>query len=293
MLSLKDTENRIPYLFYLPKKLVAHASMLCYNLNQSEIVGYQIVRRLKMSNKFLVINNLTVNIEDKPILRGLSLEIKRGEVHVIMGPNGAGKSTLANVLMGDPKYEIIDGTIEFEGQVINELSVDERAKLGFFLSFQYPEEIPGITVENFLRSAKVAIDGQPIKVLEFKKLLKEKMQVLDMKEEYAVRYLNTGFSGGEKKKSEILQMLILEPKLAILDETDSGLDVDAVRAVAKGISEYKSPDNSIIIITHHSNILDYLQPDHVHFLVDGRIAKSGDASLVEEMEKEGFVAFKN
>lgn len=246
-----------------------------------------------MSNKFLVINNLTVNIEDKPILRGLSLEIKRGEVHVIMGPNGAGKSTLANVLMGDPKYEIIDGTIEFEGQVINELSVDERAKLGFFLSFQYPEEIPGITVENFLRSAKVAIDGQPIKVLEFKKLLKEKMQVLDMKEEYAVRYLNTGFSGGEKKKSEILQMLILEPKLAILDETDSGLDVDAVRAVAKGISEYKSHDNSIIIITHHSNILDYLQPDHVHFLVDGRIAKSGDASLVEEMEKEGFVAFKN
>ena len=157
------------------------------------------------------------------------------------------------------------------------------------MSFQYPEEIPGITVENFLRSAKVAIDGQPIKVLEFKKLLKEKMQVLDMKEEYAVRYLNTGFSGGEKKKSEIsCRCSSWSLKLAILDETDSGLDVDAVRAVAKGISEYKSPDNSIIIITHHSNILDYLQPDHVHFLVDGRIAKSGDASLVERNGKRRF-----
>lgn len=246
-----------------------------------------------MPNKFLLIENLSVNVEEQPILRGLSLEVKRGEVHVIVGPNGAGKSTLANVLMGDPNYEITDGTIEFEGQLINDLKVNERAKLGLFLSFQYPEEIPGITVENFLRSSKAAIDEQPIKVLEFKKLLREKMQVLDIKEEYAARYLNTGFSGGEKKKSEILQMLVLEPKLAILDETDSGLDVDAVRAVAQGISEYKGPDNSIIIITHHSNILDYLKPDHVHFLVDGRIVKSGDASLVEEMESQGFTALKS
>ncbi len=246
-----------------------------------------------MPNTFLVIDNLSVNIDDKPILKKLSLEVRQGEIHVIMGPNGAGKSTLANVLMGDPKYEITNGTIEFEGQVVNDLKVNERAKLGMFLSFQYPEEIPGITVENFLRSSKAAIDDQPVKVLEFKKLLSEKMQVLDMKEEYAARYLNAGFSGGEKKKSEILQMLVLEPKLAILDETDSGLDVDAVRAVAQGISEYKGPDNSIIIITHHSSILDYLKPDHVHFLVDGRIAKSGDASLIEEMESQGFDAFKN
>lgn len=246
-----------------------------------------------MPNTFLVIDNLSVNIDDKPILKKLSLEVGQGEIHVIMGPNGAGKSTLANVLMGDPKYEITNGTIEFEGQVVNDLKVNERAKLGMFLSFQYPEEIPGITVENFLRSSKAAIDDQPVKVLEFKKLLSEKMQVLDMKEEYAARYLNAGFSGGEKKKSEILQMLVLEPKLAILDETDSGLDVDAVRAVAQGISEYKGPDNSIIIITHHSSILDYLKPDHVHFLVDGRIAKSGDASLIEEMENQGFDAFKN
>ncbi len=246
-----------------------------------------------MPNTFLVIDNLSVNIDDKPILKKLSLEVRQGEIHVIMGPNGAGKSTLANVLMGDPKYEITNGNIEFEGQVVNDLKVNERAKLGMFLSFQYPEEIPGITVENFLRSSKAAIDDQPVKVLEFKKLLSEKMQVLDMKEEYAARYLNAGFSGGEKKKSEILQMLVLEPKLTILDETDSGLDVDAVRAVAQGISEYKGPDNSIIIITHHSSILDYLKPDHVHFLVDGRIAKSGDASLIEEMESQGFDAFKN
>ena len=219
-----------------------------------------------MPNTFLVIDNLSVNIDDKPILKKLSLEVRQGEIHVIMGPNGAGKSTLANVLMGDPKYEITNGNIEFEGQVVNDLKVNERAKLGMFLSFQYPEEIPGITVENFLRSSKAAIDDQPVKVLEFKKLLSEKMQVLDMKEEYAARYLNAGFSGGEKKKSEILQMLVLEPKLAILDETDSGLDVDAVRAVAQGISEYKGPDNSIIIITHHSSILDYLKPDHGTFL---------------------------
>ncbi len=246
-----------------------------------------------MGETLLNIDNLTTTVEGKQILKNLSLEVHLGEIHVIMGPNGAGKSTLANVIMGDPNYKITNGDIIFEGQVINHLKTNERAKLGLFLSFQYPEEVPGITIENFLRSAKTVVDGRPIGVIQFKQLLKEKMQILDMEEEYAARYLNTGFSGGEKKKSEILQMLVLEPKLAILDETDSGLDVDAVRAVAKGIGEYKGPDNSIIIITHHSNILDYLKPDKVHFLIDGAIAKTGDAGLIREMETRGFAEFKN
>ncbi|NLY67914.1 MAG: Fe-S cluster assembly ATPase SufC [Tissierellia bacterium] len=246
-----------------------------------------------MGNKFLSIKNLHVKVGDNEILKGLNLDINKGEVHVIMGPNGAGKSTLANVLMGNPKYEITEGEIEFEGQIINDTKVDERAKLGIFMSFQYPEEIPGITVENFLRSAKMAVEDKPIKIMEFKKTLKEKMKLLDMKEEYAKRYLNEGFSGGEKKKSEILQLLILEPKLAILDETDSGLDVDAVRVVATGVKEYRSDENSIIIITHHNNLLEYLNPDYVHFLIDGKIVKSGDMSLIDIIEKEGFEAFKN
>lgn len=246
-----------------------------------------------MGNKFLSIKNLHVKVGDNEILKGLNLDINKGEVHVIMGPNGAGKSTLANVLMGNPKYEITEGEIEFEGQIINDTKVDERAKLGIFMSFQYPEEIPGITVENFLRSAKMAVEDKPIKIMEFKKALKEKMKLLDMKEEYAKRYLNEGFSGGEKKKSEILQLLILEPKLAILDETDSGLDVDAVRVVATGVKEYRSDENSIIIITHHNNLLEYLNPDYVHFLIDGKIVKSGDMSLIDIIEKEGFEAFKN
>jgi len=243
-----------------------------------------------MDNRFLKINNLHVKVGDKNILKGLDLEVNKGEVHVIMGPNGAGKSTLANVLMGNPKYEITEGEINFLGTKVNDLKVDERARLGMFMSFQYPEEIPGITVENFLRSAKMAIENKPVKLMKFKKDLKEKMELLDMKEEYASRYLNEGFSGGEKKKSEILQLLILNPKLAILDETDSGLDVDAVKIVAKGVEQYKNDDNSIIIITHHRNILDYLKPDYVHFLVDGKIVKTGDESLIEIVEREGFVA---
>ncbi len=246
-----------------------------------------------MENKFLSIKNLHVTVGDKEILKGLNLDINRGEIHVIMGPNGAGKSTLANILMGNPNYEITEGEIIFQGHIINDMTADERAKLGIFLSFQYPEEIPGITVENFLRSAKMAVEGKPVKVIEFKKTLKEKMKLLDMKEEYAQRYLNEGFSGGEKKKSEILQLLTLNPKLAILDETDSGLDVDAVKIVATGVREHKSEDNSIIIITHHNNLLEYLNPDHVHFLIDGKIVKSGDRSLIDIIEKEGFEAFKN
>jgi Fe-S cluster assembly ATP-binding protein len=246
-----------------------------------------------MSDRLLKIDNLITEIEGKKILKGLNLEIGKGEVHAIMGPNGAGKSTLANTLMGHPKYHIVDGEIVFEGDVINELKADERAKKGMFLSFQYPEEIPGVTVENFLRTAKGAVTGQPARIMAFKKLLKEKMELLKMKEEYASRYLNQGFSGGEKKKNEILQMAILEPKLAILDETDSGLDVDAIRIVAEGVNALRNSENSILIITHHNKILDYLQPDYVHILVDGKIVRTGDFSLAKEIEANGYEAFKN
>lgn len=245
-----------------------------------------------MDEKLLKIENLKTEIESKEILKGLNLEIKKGEVHVIMGPNGAGKSTLANTLMGHPKYKITDGKILFENEEINELKADERAKKGIFLSFQYPEEIPGVTVENFLRTAKMAVTGRPLKILSFKRALKEKMELLEMKEEYAERYLNLGFSGGEKKKNEILQMAILEPKLAILDETDSGLDVDAIRIVSQGVNALKNSENSILIITHHNKILDYLKPDYVHILVDGKIVKTGDFSLAKEIEANGYESYK-
>ncbi|NLM69693.1 MAG: Fe-S cluster assembly ATPase SufC [Firmicutes bacterium] len=246
-----------------------------------------------MAERFLVIKDLHVNVEDSPILKGLNLEVGRGEVHVIMGPNGAGKSTLANVLLGHPKYEVTAGTIEFEGKLLNDLKPDERAKLGLFLSFQYPEEIPGVTMENFLRMAKIAQTGESISITKFNRILREKMDLLAMKPEYASRYVNDGFSGGEKKKSEILQMLVLEPKLAVLDETDSGLDVDAVRVVAQGVKQYRSSENAIVIITHHSRILEYIQPDYVHFLIDGRIAKSGGPELIAEIEQSGFAALQS
>lgn len=243
-----------------------------------------------MGAHFLRIANLHVQTGDKEILKGLDLTVGRGEVHVIMGPNGAGKSTLANVLMGHPQYEITAGTIEFCGQIINELEPHERAKAGLFLSFQYPEEIPGITLENFLRMAKSAITGKELGLLDFHLELQEKMALLDMDGAYAARYLNLGFSGGEKKKSEILQMLVLEPQLAILDETDSGLDVDAVRIVAAGVQKYHTDENSLIIITHHSRITEYLSIDRVHLLLDGRIVESGGPDLVEQVEQRGFAA---
>lgn len=241
-----------------------------------------------MENKLLKINDLKIKIEEKEILKGLNLEIGKGEVHAIMGPNGAGKSTLANTLMGHPKYSVINGEMLFEGELINELKVDERARKGIFLSFQYPEEVPGITVENFLRTAKGATTGKTIGIMPFRKALKEKMKLLKMDESYAQRYLNLGFSGGEKKKNEILQMAILEPKLAILDETDSGLDVDAVRIVSEGVSKLRGEENSILIITHHNRILDYLKPDYIHILMDGKIVKTGDMSLAKEIEEKGY-----
>jgi Fe-S cluster assembly ATP-binding protein len=246
-----------------------------------------------MSHKLLKIRGLKNNVEDKKILKGLNLEIGKGEIHAIMGPNGAGKSTLAYTLMGHPRYSIDGGEIEFEGELINELKANERAKRGIFLSFQYPEEISGVTVENFLRTAKGAVTGKPQSIMSFKKLLKEKAGLLEMKEDYLTRYLNEGFSGGEKKKNEILQMAVLEPKLAILDETDSGLDVDAIKIVAEGVKRIANNENSILIITHHNKILDYLQPDFVHVLIDGRIVKTGDMSLAREIEVSGYEILKN
>jgi len=245
-----------------------------------------------MENKLLSIKNLKVNVEENEILKGLNLEISKGEVHIIMGPNGSGKSTLAYTLMGHPKYEIVDGTIEFDGELINDLKADERAKRGIFLSFQYPEEIPGVTVEDFLRTAKASTTGKIQGIMAFKKLLKEKMELLEMKEEYASRYLNLGFSGGEKKKNEILQMSILEPKLAILDETDSGLDVDAIRIVAEGVKRIKDESKSILVITHYNKLLDFLEPNYIHILLNGKIVKTGGMELAKEIDEEGYENIK-
>lgn len=243
-------------------------------------------------SEILRINGLKATVNDTEILKGLDLSMKKGEVHVIMGPNGAGKSTLANVIMGSPNYEVTDGTIVFEEEDITEEAVNERAKMGIFLSFQNPQEIPGITVENFLRTAKMQITGEPIKAVAFKKELNAKMKELDIDRSYAQRYLNMGYSGGEKKKNEILQMSVLNPKLAILDETDSGLDVDAVKIVSKGVIKFRSQDNAILIITHHNSILDYLNPDVVHVMVDGRIVETGDITLAREISKNGYVKYR-
>lgn len=245
-----------------------------------------------MSDILLNINGLKTAVEEKEILKGLNLKINKGEIHVIMGPNGAGKSTLANTLMAHPKYKQVAGEVTFEGDDITNLKTDERAKKGLFLSFQHPEEVPGITVENFIRSSKISRDGQLIKFLKFDKDLKNNMKELKMNKEYAKRYLNVGFSGGEKKKNEILQMLMLNPKLAILDETDSGLDVDAIRVVSEGIKMFANEENGVLIITHNTKILENLKADYVHVLVNGKIVKTGDASLAQEIEENGYEAFK-
>ena len=236
----------------------------------------------------LEIKDLYVNVEDKQILKGLNLKINKGELHVIMGPNGAGKSTLANIILNNPNYTIQSGQIDFEGENINELKTDERAKKGIFMSFQTPEEIEGITVTNFLKTAKKSITGENVKIFEFKKRFEENMKSLEINPDYATRDLNVGFSGGEKKKNEILQMLMLNPKLAILDETDSGLDVDAIKIVSKGIKLFKNENNGVLIITHSTKILKELPVDYVHILVDGKIIKSGDRSLADKIEEEGY-----
>lgn len=246
-----------------------------------------------MEDNLLYIKNLKVNAHDKEILHGLDLTVGRGETHVIMGPNGAGKSTLGNALMGNPAYEVTDGEIIFDGKPLLDLAVNERAKAGLFMSFQNPLEVPGVSLRNFIRSAKEQRTGKRVRTWDFIKSMNSALEILQMDPDYADRDLNVGFSGGEKKKAEILQLLLLEPTLAIFDETDSGLDVDAVRTVSAGIEEFqKRSDSSLIIITHSTGILSSLHVDRTHILVDGKIVADGDASLVEEINANGFAAFE-
>jgi Fe-S cluster assembly ATP-binding protein len=236
----------------------------------------------------LKIENLRVEIDGQEIVKGLDLEVGEGEIHAIMGPNGSGKSTLANVLMGHPRYEVTGGSITFRGEDVFELEPDERAKLGMFLAFQYPSEVPGVSVANFLRTAVNSVREEALSPMDMYRLLQEKMKIMQMDPKFAERYLNEGFSGGEKKRNEILQMLMLEPKLAIMDETDSGLDIDALQVVAKGVNELRAPEFSAVIITHYQRILRYIEPDRVHVMLDGRIVTSGGKDLAHELEDKGY-----
>lgn len=244
----------------------------------------------------LEIRDLHVSVDGKQILKGISLKIKQGEIHALMGPNGSGKSTLSFTLMGHPKYKIERGDILFDGESLLSIPIHERARKGLFLAFQYPMEIPGVNLSNFLWNSYVAIksNGNPnqhISMIDFKDLLEEKMKILKMDQSFTNRYLNEGFSGGEKKRTEILQMAILNPKFAVLDETDSGLDVDALKIVANGIKKLANPSLGILLITHYKRILNYIKPDFVHVLVEGKIVKSGDHTLATELEKKGYEGF--
>lgn len=244
----------------------------------------------------LKINNLHVSIGEKEILKGFSLEVNSGEVHAIMGPNGTGKSTLASVLAGKDGYEVTSGSIEYDGKDLLELEPEERAQAGVFLAFQYPVEIPGVSNANFLKAAVNEIrksKGEgPMAPNEFLKMMREKMELVEMKKDFISRSVNQGFSGGEKKRNEIFQMAMLDPKLAILDETDSGLDIDALRIVANGVNKLRTAENSFIVITHYQRLLDYIVPDFVHVMYDGRIVKSGDKNLALELEEKGYEEFE-
>ena len=243
-----------------------------------------------MSIPLLEVKDLQVVVgeENKVLLDGLNLTVNAGETHVLMGHNGAGKSTLMSALMGDPRYTVTRGQIIFRGQDITHETADVRARAGMFLSFQTPEEIPGITLESFLRTAAGAVTGKPVKVMKFRREMAAQMEALNMDPSYADRYLNVGFSGGEKKKAEILQLLLLNPSLAILDETDSGLDIDALRIVAEGVNKLKTPETSTIVITHYQRLLDYIKPDIVHVLYKGRIVKTAGPELALELEEKGY-----
>ncbi|WP_396211421.1 Fe-S cluster assembly ATPase SufC [Flavobacterium sp.] len=240
----------------------------------------------------LQIKNLHASVEDKEILKGINLEIKAGEVHAIMGPNGSGKSTLSAVIAGNENYEVTDGTVELNGEDLAELAPEERAHKGVFLSFQYPVEIPGVSVTNFIKTAineKRKANGQEeMPANEMLKLIREKSELLEMDRKFLSRSLNEGFSGGEKKRNEIFQMAMLEPKIAILDETDSGLDIDALRIVANGVNKLKNENNAVLVITHYQRLLDYIIPDFVHVLMDGKIVKSGGKELAYELEEKGY-----
>ena len=236
----------------------------------------------------LKIENLRVEIDGSEIIKGLDLEINKGEIHAIMGPNGSGKSTLSNVLMGHPRYDVTGGSITFMDQDIFELEADERAKLGMFLAFQYPSEVPGVSVANFLRTAVNSVRDEELSPMDMYRLIQEKMKIMQMDPKFAERYLNEGFSGGEKKRNEILQMLMLEPKLSIMDETDSGLDIDALQVVSKGVNELRGPDFSAVIITHYQRILRYIEPDRVHVMLEGRLVTSGGKELADTLEEKGY-----
>jgi len=242
----------------------------------------------------LEIRDLHVSVQGKPILRGVNLTVRQGEVHALMGPNGTGKSTLANTLMGHPNFEVTHGQILFKGQDLVGLEPDERSRLGLFLAFQYPVAIPGVSLANFLRAALNARrralnpDDKGIPIPEFRKLLKQKMDVLEMPHEFAGRYLNDGFSGGEKKRAEILQLAALEPEIAVLDETDSGLDIDALRIVASGVNDLAGPELGVLVITHYQRILNYIKPRFVHIMLGGRVVESGGPELAEHLEEHGY-----
>ncbi len=240
----------------------------------------------------LIIKDLHVSIDGQKILNGVNLVVKKGEVCALMGPNGSGKSTLAYTLMGHPKYQVDQGEAWYKDKNIFELSPDERAKLGLFLSFQYPQEIPGVSVSNFLRTAHNALKPNKISVPDFVKLLKEKMKLLKIDDSFSRRYLNEGFSGGEKKRAEILQLAVLQPEMAILDETDSGLDIDSLKVVAEGVNQLIGPDMGILVITHYQRLLNYIKPDKVHVMIKGRIVKSGGKELAEELEARGYDEYK-
>ncbi len=241
-----------------------------------------------MADKLLEVKDLCVSVDDKLILDGINITVNKGETHVLMGQNGTGKSTLVSTIMGDPRYTVNSGKIIFDGEDITDESADKRAKKGLFMSFQNPHEVPGITLMDFLRTSRGALNGKIPGVISFKRELDAMMEELEMDKSYAKRYLNVGFSGGEKKKTEILQMLMSKPKLALLDETDSGLDVDAVRTVSKGIDKYCNSDNAVIIITHSSRILDALNIDKVHVLGNKKLLKTGGAEIIAQINENGF-----
>lgn len=240
------------------------------------------------NNGLLTVENLKVNIDDKEILKGVDLKIGSGEVHALMGPNGTGKSTLAYALAGKNSYKVTSGSVTMEGENVLDMSPDERARKGMFLAFQYPSEVPGVTVDNFLRVAYNTVKKEELSIWEFRNLLKEKMEFLEIDKSFSGRYLNEGFSGGEKKRNEILQMAVLQPKLAILDETDSGLDIDALQIVAKGVNELRPEDSSVLVITHYQRILRYIKPDFVHVMIAGKIVESGGGELAEKLEEQGY-----